>query len=505
LTQIADALKKFESENSLITDLVSEIENQIYMSTTQMEQEREVKKIMGKSDETPDISKKGYTYATYNKYEENEDDENVTRMTRKWLDKFLCSNFRLYYRTHELNECLYLHFKGFRQIENLDTFINMKVLYLEGNSIKRIQGLEKLVNLSSLYLHQNMIEKIEGLETLINLYNLNLSDNCITKIENLKSLEKLSNLLLKGNRIGIDGMSDLEGLKELSPTVSVVDISYNKIDEVNIIENILVHLPSIKVLYLQGNECVRKISHYRKTLISSLKNLTYLDDKPVFEDERRFAEAFTRGGLEEEKKERALFRKEKEEAELQRIQDFRDMIENWKKGGSEEQNTSDLNKEAIIKTEKEIEEDRKNKLLKLKNRNNLDDNPPTKSNIVIQEEIIDTNIFSNIEIVNSNNPKDTDKEDDSIIDHNYQLKYTNAEENDLPDLETIKRLKEEGYIEHVLEKEKFFQENIYEDVTQIREEEKEDKQEVKPGIEENIVTSHNKIDNNITENFNELD
>ena len=118
MTQIADALKKFESENSLITDLVSEIENQIYMSTTQMEQEREVKKIMGKSDETPDISKKGYTYATYNKYEENEDDENVTRMTRKWLDKFLCSNFRLYYRTHELNECLYLHFKGFRQIEN---------------------------------------------------------------------------------------------------------------------------------------------------------------------------------------------------------------------------------------------------------------------------------------------------------------------------------------------------------------------------------------------------
>lgn len=500
MTQIADALKKFESENSLITDLVSEIENQIYMSTTQMEQEREVKKMMGKSDDTQDISKKGYTYATYNKYEENEDDENVPRMTRKWLDKFLCSNFRLYYRTHELNECLYLHFKGFRQIENLDTFINMKVLYLEGNSIKRIQGLEKLVNLSSLYLHQNMIEKIEGLETLINLYNLNLSDNCISKIENLKSLEKLSNLLLKGNRIGIDGMSDLEGLKELSPTVSVVDISYNKIDEVNIIENILVHLPSIKVLYLQGNECVRKISHYRKTLISSLKNLTYLDDKPVFEDERRFAEAFTRGGLEEEKKERALFRKEKEEAELQRIQDFRDMIENWKKGGPEEPNTSDLNKEANIKTEKEIEEDRKNKLLKLKNRNNLDENPPTNSNIVIQEETIDTNIFSNTEIVNSNNPKDTDKEDESIIDHNYQLKYTNAQENDLPDLETIKRLKEEGYIEHVLEKEKLFQENLSEDVTKLR-----IREEVKPGIEENIVTSPNKIENNITENFNELD
>jgi len=30
--------------------------------------------------------------------------------------------------------------------------------------------------------------------------------------------------------------------------------------------------------------------------------LKFLDDKPVFEDERRYAEAWARGGLEEERK-----------------------------------------------------------------------------------------------------------------------------------------------------------------------------------------------------------
>ena len=57
----------------------------------------------------------------------------------------------------------------------------------------------------------------------------------------------------------------------------------------------------------------------------------YLDDKPVFEDERRFAEAFGRGGLEAEKKERALYKKEKEEYELNRLKEFQNLIDNWKK------------------------------------------------------------------------------------------------------------------------------------------------------------------------------
>ena len=65
-------------------------------------------------------------------------------------------------------------------------------------------------------------------------------------------------------------------------------------------------MPNLKVLYLQNNECTKKIKNYRKTVISKIPTLKYLDDRPVFEEDRRNAEAFARGGMEEERKERAV-------------------------------------------------------------------------------------------------------------------------------------------------------------------------------------------------------
>ena len=57
-------------------------------------------------------------------------------------------------------------------------------------------------------------------------------------------------------------------------------------------------MPNIAVVYLQNNDFTKNISHYRKTLISKIPALKYIDDKPVFEDEKRFSEAWARGGLE---------------------------------------------------------------------------------------------------------------------------------------------------------------------------------------------------------------
>ena len=268
-------------------------------------------------------------------------------MSRKYLDKILCSDFKQYYRTHELNEILYLHFKSFKKIENLHTFTNLKVLYLEGNSISKIEGLENLKNLTSLYLHENCIEKIEGLENLINLSNLNLSDNLIKKIEGLKNCQNLSNLLLKRNRIGIKGLEDVKGLLELGKEFTVLDISDNLIDDPNIVTEILAKIPDLRVIYLSGNECVRKIPNYRKTLISKIDSLKYIDDKPIFEDEKRFALAFAKGGYQEEKKERERYREEQRLKDEKRIREFCDMMNQFKKNGEvfEEKKVSEEERE----------------------------------------------------------------------------------------------------------------------------------------------------------------
>jgi dynein assembly factor 1 len=285
-------------------------------------------------------------------------------MSKKFFNKFLCSNFRLYYRTHELNDILYLHYKGFKIIENLQTFSNLKVLYLEGNSIKKIDGLNHLKQLSCLYLQENCIEKIENLEGLDLLYNLNLSDNCIEKIENLSTLKSLSNLILKRNRIGINDNADLEGLTELPKSVTVLDISDNRIEVTDYIKEKLTKISNLRVLYNQGNESIRKIPHYRKYLIDTLKELHYLDDKPVFDNERRLSEAFGRGGLDEERKERALIKQEKEEKEIKRLNDFKELTEGWKyekKMENKENEITQENSNEIILKENEIEEEAKKK------------------------------------------------------------------------------------------------------------------------------------------------
>jgi len=51
-------------------------------------------------------------------------------------------------------------------------------------------------------------------------------------------------------------------------------------------------MPNLAVLYLQGNPCVKQTKHYRRTYIARIPTLKFLDDRPVFDDERERAEAF---------------------------------------------------------------------------------------------------------------------------------------------------------------------------------------------------------------------
>lgn len=56
---------------------------------------------------------------------------------------------------------------------------------------------------------------------------------------------------------------------------------------------------------------MRKTSLYRKRLTITLKNLQYLDDRPVFEIERIAANAWSQGGAEAEKQARQEYQEQK--------------------------------------------------------------------------------------------------------------------------------------------------------------------------------------------------
>lgn len=63
-------------------------------------------------------------------------------------------------------------------------------------------------------------------------------------------------------------------------------------------------MENLAVLYVTNNKFIKNIKNYRKTVTVKLPKLVYLDDRPVFEEDRRHADAYARGGIEEERKER---------------------------------------------------------------------------------------------------------------------------------------------------------------------------------------------------------
>ena len=97
-------------------------------------------------------------------------------------------------------------------------------------------------------------------------------------------------------------------------------------------------MPNLKCLYLKGNPAVRNISNYRKIIIASIPSLTYLDDRPVFVNERRTAEAWLKGGKEGETSEREKIRDEA----TQRDKEYQDWV-------------SDREEKAHRRREKELE------------------------------------------------------------------------------------------------------------------------------------------------------
>jgi len=209
----------------------------------------------------------------------------------------------------------------------MELFPELKCIYFEGNGLRRMTGLETNVQMRSLNLHENIIKKIEGIEAMDDLRTLNLADNCIETIEGIQGCKMLCTLYIKGNNIGRNGLSDLVGLLDC-PSIEVIDVQNNEIEDPDCLKEIFMKMPNLKVLYLMKNPVTKNIKNYRKTVISSIPSLRYLDDRPVFEDDRRNADAWARGGIEEEREERKRIKEEKDKKHEDYHKNFKAMMDN---------------------------------------------------------------------------------------------------------------------------------------------------------------------------------
>jgi len=245
------------------------------------------------------------------------------------------------YGTPSLNEKLFLHHKGFLEIgECLREYTEVRVLWLHRNCISKIENLENCTQLRSLFLHENGICKVEGLDNLQNLDKLNLASNPLKKLENMENLQNLTTLIVEKCFFNtVENIREIVKLKKLN----VLNISQNNIEEPEILD-VLKELPELKVLYLKGNPCVKSIRSYRKKVVSSIPTLTYLDDRPIFETERRLADAWAKGGHNAEKEERKRIKEEKDASDKRYHEKFKEFSENAKKslGNTEEENEESL-------------------------------------------------------------------------------------------------------------------------------------------------------------------
>ena len=224
-----------------------------------------------------------------------------------------------YAHAPELNDVLHLHRKGIAEIENLEPYVGLKTIYLESNSVDTLEGLLHLSLLRCLYMAKNALMDVEGAVRLKALVTLDISENHVDSLEGLRGHQTLATLVAAGNRLAdVDAVDALRAC----PRLTSLDLSDNKLRDVSVVAFLTSEdaglARRLALLKFRGNPAVGETKSYRKTVVARMRALNYLDDAPVFPKDRRLAEAWARGGVEEERAERGrIFDDEKKHRERQ--------------------------------------------------------------------------------------------------------------------------------------------------------------------------------------------
>ena len=99
---------------------------------------------------------------------------------------------------------------------------------------------------------------------------------------------QLTTLICANNQL-----SSLESIAHLAEckSLTTVDLQTNCLADPAILD-VLKQMPNLKCLYLKGNPVVSTMKNYRKVMVAAIPGLGYLDERPVFEDERRMVNAW---------------------------------------------------------------------------------------------------------------------------------------------------------------------------------------------------------------------